>query len=122
MEKQIPKHISAFNEGDLITRIAPTQIYHKQLNDNLGMEMDLLAYQDNSGIGSPFKFLGVANGTIYLEHAKGHFKGSKTDYFKVHSHSDGWVKYIDPKTIEEPKKRSLNKKNIENMLDSLNLN
>ncbi len=121
MEEQIPKHISEFNEGDLITRIAPTQIYHKQLNDNLGMEMDVPAYQDNSGIGSPYKFLGVANGTIYLEYTDGDSKGRKTDYFKVHSHSDGWVKYIDPKTIEEPKKRFLNKKNIEKMLNNLNL-
>jgi len=122
MEKQTPKHISEFKKGDLITGVAPVQIYHKQINDNLGIEIDAPAHQDNSGIGEPFKFLGVANGTIYLEYTNGNFKGMKTDYFKLYSHENGWVKYINPETIDEQKEKFPNRKNIEDILKNLNLN
>jgi len=122
MKKQNPKHISEFKQGDLITRIAPTQVYQKQMNDTLGIEMDVPAYQDNSGIGEKYKFLGIANGTIYLENAEGMFKGKKVDYFKMYSHGNGWVKYVEPESIWNKKEKFLDRKNIENVFDDLDLN
>ena len=55
-QQQIPLNINNFEIGDIIVRIEPAAM--------LGNT------RDRSYIGKPFKFLGVANGCIYIEKIK----------------------------------------------------
>lgn len=56
--KQKPMSIHEFEKGDLITRIAPSKPFP-------GLESEDL--RDRAYIGIALKFLGVANGCVYVE-------------------------------------------------------
>jgi len=56
--KQEPLNIENFEIGDIIVRIKPAKMLGKN-----GIE-------DRSYLGKPFKFLGIANGCIYIEKVK----------------------------------------------------
>ena len=98
-----------FKKGDIITRIEPSKPIP-------GLEIEEV--RDRGYIGSPLKFLGVANGCVYVER----YEKNKGDYddmpeigkfFKVmlgkgigpinlplDMWDQGWTYYIDPYDIE----------------------
>jgi len=106
--KQVPLNISNFEIGDTIVRI------HPSLSIDGGPDR-----RDRSYIGKPMKFLGVANGCIYVEKIKedDHVDSGVPDMFNLAEMlrmftgeagpislpldlwSEGWSTYIDPYNI-----------------------
>jgi hypothetical protein len=86
--------INSFNIGDIITRIEPA-IWKSYENQKI---------EDDSYIGAPLKYNGSINGIIYLEHTKNYLCYNKGDIteLELHRYSNGWAKYIDPKSLERP--------------------
>jgi len=101
--------IYEFKRGDLITRIEPS----KPLPGFDGED-----FKDRAYIGTPLKFLGIANGCVYVERYKkpNHQEGEDElpiigSFFKMmvgeagpinlplDIWSDGWSYYIDPYTL-----------------------
>jgi len=105
-EKQVPKNIYNFKRGDKITRIQPSKPTMKMGDDE---------FVDRSYIGSPFIFIGIANGCIYLkriipDHMKevmsmfSLFGDSSFDpmiNLELELFENGWDFYIDPNTLGE---------------------
>jgi hypothetical protein len=106
LEKQIPKNIYNFKKGDKITRIQPSKPMMKIGDDE---------FLDRNYIGSPFIFIGIANGCIYLkriipDHLKeamsifSLFGDSSFDpmiHLELEIFEDGWDYYIDPNSLGE---------------------
>jgi hypothetical protein len=106
--KQTPKTIHEFKKGDKITRIQPSKPVMK-----LGEE-DVL---DRNFIGTPFIFVGLANGCIYLRRIMPDLNETQREFMSMFSifgpsepnplthletelFEDGWDYYIDPLTLE----------------------
>ena len=124
--KQKAMSIYDFKKGDIITRIEPSKPIP-------GLEMDEI--RDRAYIGVAMKFLGVANGCVYVER---HERGSNSEFedmpeigrfFKammgggtgpinlpVDMWDEGWSYYIDPYEIGKED----NKKVFKDILDGAN--
>jgi len=103
--KQEPKSIHSFKKGDVITRIKPSKPIMK-----LGEE-DVV---NRDYIGTPFVYVGIANGCIYLKRyikkEEGQIENSPSlSFFKllgINENSminleleifeEGWSEYVDP--------------------------
>ena len=93
------KHISEFNEGDIITRVKPAIIGERYIESNfVTVKEDMLDY---SMRGEPLRFLGIANNMIYYNYV-----GSKIvnadkvyDVPMERGWADGWDYYIDIKEL-----------------------
>lgn len=93
------RHITEFNEGDIITRVKPaiTGERYREMNF-VSVKIDDLDY---SLRGEPIKFLGIANNMIYYNYV-----GSKIfrpdeiyDLPMERGWADGWDYYIDIKEL-----------------------
>jgi len=98
--KQKPLNIEKFKIGDIITRIEPSAPLGKN------------EIRDRSYIGKPLKFLGIANGCVYVEKVKNEIENedafSIAELFGMFTGdngpitlpmdlwSEGWSIYIDP--------------------------
>lgn len=115
--KQKPIHISNFEIGDIIVRMEPALSLSGKV-------------RDRSYLGKPLKFLGIANGCIYVEK----FKEEREDEMDMHEidgfnlsemfnmlmgeigprtlpedlWSEGWAHYIDPYSIGKEEKEQDN--------------
>jgi len=103
--KQTPKSIYEFKKGDKITRIKPSKPIVK-----MGEE----EFVDRNFIGTPFIYVGIANGCIYLkriisEQAKemmsffsmlsGGSGESALMHLELEIFEEGWDYYVDPTTL-----------------------
>jgi len=94
--------ITVFAVGDIITRVIPKESSEDQYNENLGIATTVQLKSDSSWLGDPFKYIGIYNNQIWLEHSSGIFKG-KISRLDLHEWSDGWDKFELPNgiTIEQ---------------------
>lgn len=107
--KQTAKKIYDFKKGDKITRIQPSKPVMK-----LGDEEMV----DRNYIGTPFIFVGLANGCIYLKKQVPELNESQRDFLSILTmiggdsvapmihleldlFEDGWDYYVDPNTLGE---------------------
>src|SRR4030066_924304 len=106
--KQTSKNINEFKKGDTITRIEPSKPVMK-----LGDEEMV----DRNYIGTPFTFIGIANGCIYLKRFISDLNDRQKEFFSFLSmmaggdntmihleldiFEDGWDFYVDPNTLGE---------------------
>jgi len=95
---QESKNISAFNYGDIITRIEPARITQPYYNENLNMEIEIVMRVDSSYRGEPMEFIGIINNIIYLKRIRQPFIGKYTE-LEIERWSDGWGRYIDPEQL-----------------------
>ena len=113
--KQEAVSIYNFKKGDIITRISPSKPIP-------GLEAE--DFRDRAYIGVPLKFLGVANGCIYVERESANkdleeipeigrlFKammGGETGPINLplDMWSEGWANYIDPYEIDNNKDKKI---------------
>lgn len=102
---QEPKSIYEFKKGDKITRIKPSKPVAKIGDDEI---------TDRNFIGTPFIFIGIANGCIYLkriisENTKEiisllNILDPERDsllHLELDVFDEGWATYIDPLTLGE---------------------
>ena len=106
------KHISEFNEGDIITRVEPA-IHHKKIYDEiLKKEIIIDSLKDSSFVGVPLEYDKIVKDKIYfkwISKDKLFDKGEiiELDYGKS---QNGWARYIDQyKSQEICKNKSLEK-------------
>jgi hypothetical protein len=102
MIKQEPKSIHEFKKGDKITRIQPSKPVMKMGDEEI---------VDRNFIGTPFVFVGIANGCIYLKKVVSEQALSFFNMFMEHPaeppiinielelFEDGWAHYVDPTTL-----------------------
>jgi hypothetical protein len=102
--KQTPKSIYEFKKGDKITRIKPSKPIVK-----MGEE----EFVDRNYIGTPFVFVGIANGCVYLKRIMSEQVKELMSFFTMMSggngdslvhlelelFEEGWDFYIDPATL-----------------------
>ena len=124
---QEPKSIYEFKKGDKITRIKPSKPVAKIGDDEI---------TDRNFIGTPFIFIGIANGCIYLKRILNestkefisllNILDPERDsllHLELDIFDEGWAPYIDPLTLGEPdeseSKESINEleKKIKDALD-----
>ncbi len=122
MEEQKVKHINEFKKGEIITRLQNYNLV-PYLDDISGEYKYKEIVSDNaSGIGVPYEFVGILNGKIivkYTEESPNHKKGEACEFYTYEVYKNGWAKYIDPKTLEEPKERMLNKEDAQIFLEDI---
>jgi len=104
MIKQEPKSINEFKKGDKITRIQPSKPVMKMGDEEI---------VDRNFIGTPFIFVGIANGCIYLKKVVSEQAISFFNMFtetpmeppiiniELELFDDGWSYYIDPNSLGE---------------------
>lgn len=107
MIQQTPKSIYIFKKGDVITRLKPSKPVMKMGDEEL---------VNRDHIGTPFHFVGIANGCIYLKPfipkqdkeivsflsiiGAGNF-AEKVINLELDLFEEGWDYYIDPTTLED---------------------
>lgn len=103
MIEQEPKSIYEFKKGDKITRIKPSKPVMKMGDEEI---------VDRNFIGTPFIFVGIANGCIYLKKVMNERAISFFNMFmeepmeppviniELEIFEEGWSYYIDPTKLE----------------------
>lgn len=113
MEKQKTKHISEFNEGEIITRIKSGIKRRPVFNNNLGIA-EIRDMKDASYIRDPVRYVGIVRGRIYVEFIRDglcHNKG-ETHSFCYDAFQDGWIRCV-------PEERMLNKEDAQRFLEDI---
>jgi len=123
MENQKPQHISKFKKGDIITRVENYE-YFPQLDYISGkIKMEPAISPIATGIGIAYEYIGVLNGRILVKYAQNwdvHKKGDAADRYSYPRYQNGWAKYIDPSSLNNPVKEKLNP--MEQILKDYNSN
>ncbi len=96
-KEQEPQSIYNFKPGDIITRIQKGIHKVSNFNENLGT-MAESEIQDGSYMGYPLKFVGIANGMIYVQHMEAPFKDDITS-LNIEGWKNGWSNWVDPKIL-----------------------
>jgi hypothetical protein len=135
MIQQIKKKIYEFSKGDIITRVVPSKPYVSYYGNS---------EQDRAFIGKPYKFIGIANGCLYMK-AKliekkkasdeeipslltsffGEYMSNNMINLALDIWDDGWSYYIDPEMLEdndsknETETKDFSKLNKEELQDKL---
>ena len=105
MRKQKPTSIHKFKKGDRITRIQPSKPIAKIQDEEI---------VNRNYIGTPFIFVGIANGCIYLKKFMDKNTAEMTALLTLFTNEtlddminieldifeDGWAHYIDPEILE----------------------
>jgi hypothetical protein len=117
MEKQKGKHIDEFKEGEIIIKLEPTIIpLEFEKNDLTGKFVSTRSNLDYSFTFHPMIYKGICNNQICLEYTEDYLKGKLINAnYNLYQH--GWARYIDPKILEEPEPRMLNKKDAQSFLE-----
>lgn len=89
--KKEGRSIFTFKKGDVIIRLKPRIITERKVNDNLGIEIEVVTGIDNS-FRYPHEFMGIENNQIYLKHFKSGllFSGNLEDF------TENWGLFIVP--------------------------
>lgn len=103
----VPKNISYFKKGDIITRIENAKLTVSKFNENLGIETQETAWEDNSYRGDPLEFVAIENNIAYLK-ARSGLKAGKILRFELgNGWEEGWNYFVDVVgeiQAEEPQK------------------
>lgn len=103
----VPKNISHFKKGDIITRIENAKLTVAKYNENLGIETQETAWEDNSYRGDPLEFIAIENNIAYLK-ARSGLKAGKILRFELgNGWEEGWNYFVDVVgeiQAEEPQK------------------
>jgi hypothetical protein len=103
--KKMAKDIFSFKKGDIITRVENANLKSKKYNENLGMEMETLIFEDNSYRGVPLEFVAVENSVCYLKGVTGFFNNLNINFELGNGWEEGWDYYIEVENeIREAKK------------------
>lgn len=126
--KQKPMSIHEFAKGDKITRIQPSKPIAKIGDEEI---------VDRNYIGTPFIFVGIANGCIYLRRIMDSHMNEMMNSFltmfgdlpnenplkniELSLYEDGWSHYIDPMTLEGGKKPTNSLYSLKNLRKKLGI-
>lgn len=89
------KEIHFFKKGDIITRVENAKIKTVKYNENLGIEMETVDFEDNSYRGEPLEFIAIENKMCYFKGVLGLFKGLNIKFGLENGWEDGWDYYIE---------------------------
>jgi hypothetical protein len=91
----VPKNITYFKKGDIITRIENAKLTVSKFNENLGIETQETAWEDNSYRGDPLEFIDIENNIAYLR-ARSGLKSGKILRFELgNGWEEGWDYFVD---------------------------
>jgi hypothetical protein len=93
--KKMAKDIFSFKKGDIITRVENAKIKTMKFNENLGIEMETVAFEDNSYRGEPLEFVAIENNMCYFKGVLGLFKGLNIKFELGNGWEEGWDYYVE---------------------------
>jgi len=97
-------HISEFKKGDIITRVKPAKSLGPMPTIGLGglMGQTIDRGGDRSYLGDKLKYIGIANGQIYVRRTDDFelkLLGDKLIDLAIDLWDEGWEYWIDPETL-----------------------
>ncbi|MEK6823889.1 MAG: hypothetical protein AABY06_02530 [Nanoarchaeota archaeon] len=117
MTSQKSKHISEFNEGDIITRVEPAIHYKKIYDEILKKEIIIDSLKDSSFMEVPLEYSKIVKDKIYFKWVSKDnlFEKGEIIELNYNKSQNGWVKYIDKYKSQKICKDKFLEKNLENL-------
>lgn len=99
--KEEGQSIYTFKPGDIIIRMKSAPRKDTRTNENLGIDVEVTLYSDNSFRDVPVEFIAIKNNLIYLRSMRKSYLSEKKDVYKVllEQYEENWKLFEIPEGL-----------------------